>query len=84
VAKGVTTAMLGNLDSPYSLLYSTLYRLFIWRVGQHSLAIFFAFAISYRNLTVLKVQIFHPQAQSFHQAHTTAIEQANNKMIDAI
>ena len=53
-------------------------------VGQHRHPVILAFSIADDNLAVVKVQIFHPQADDFHQTESAAIHDLCHELVDAV
>jgi len=52
-------------------------------VGQHSHAVFHAFAVPDEDLALAEVQVFDAQAEAFHQPEAAAVEEAGHQQIVA-
>ena len=50
-------------------------------IGQDSIPIFVSFAISNDDLTAVKVNIFHSQANALHQTEAAAVEELSHQLI---
>jgi len=66
----------------YSLQMSLEPRLY--RLRKHGDTIVRAFPIMYRKLVVGNIDIFHPEAHTFHQAQTSSIQQTGHEMRHAV
>jgi hypothetical protein len=54
------------------------------RLRQHRYAILRPLAVANQNLAPLEIEILHPQANAFHQAHAAAVKQTREQRMNSL